>query len=84
MLISMHNKLLPTILLIPSGYRNRLYKESTVSSGKIGHDFCKSIGPVSRPSSAQNIENPASLSPFINVLQKRQHIFNYEYYYKHI
>lgn len=53
---------------MPSGYKNRLYKESTVSSGKTGQDFCNSIGPVSRPSSAQNIENPASLSPFINVL----------------
>lgn len=54
---------------MPSGYKNRLYKISTVSSGKIGQDFCNNIGPVSSPSSAQNIENPASLSPLINVLQ---------------
>jgi hypothetical protein len=53
---------------MPSGYKNLLYTESTVSSGKTGHDFCDNIGPVSSPSSAQNIENPASLSPFINVL----------------
>lgn len=53
---------------MPSGYKNLLYKESTLSSGRTGQDFCKSIGPVSSPSSAQKIENPASLSPFINVL----------------
>jgi hypothetical protein len=48
-----------------------LYRESTVSFGSTLHDCCRRIGPVSKPSSAQKIENPASLSPEISVLEKK-------------
>lgn len=57
-----------TIAFIPSGKRNRLYKSSTVSFWPTSHSRCRSIGPVSKPSSAQKIVNPAFLSPWIKVL----------------
>ena len=46
-----------------------MYRESTVSLMSTSHCFCSSRGPVSRPSSAQKMENPALLSPSIRVLQ---------------
>lgn len=52
-----------TIAFIPSGKRKRLYKSSTVSLGPTSHSRCRRIGPVSRPSSAQKMVNPAFLSP---------------------
>ena len=58
-----------TMALMPSGYMNRLYRVSTVSFLSTYVVFCKSMGPVSNPSSAQNIENPAFLSPWIKVLK---------------
>ena len=58
----------PTIPLIPLGYKKRLYKVSTVSFGSISTLFCSNIGPVSKPSSAQNTVNPPCLSPSIKVL----------------
>ena len=57
-----------TRAVIPAGYRNLLYSVSTVSSGSTTHLFCSRMGPVSSPSSAQKIVNPAFLSPCINVL----------------
>lgn len=59
-----------TMLLMPSGYKNRLYKESTVSLGSISTLFWRRIGPVSRPSSAQNTLKPPCSSPSIKVLTK--------------
>lgn len=53
---------------IPSGYKKLLYKLSKVSFGFTGQVFCNKIGPVSRPSSAQKIERPATLSPLMSVL----------------
>lgn len=57
-----------TIAFIPSGKRKRLYRSSTVSFWPTSHSRCRSIGPVSKPSSAQKIVNPAFLSPWIKVL----------------
>lgn len=57
-----------TIAFIPSGNRNLLYRSSTVSFWPTSHSRCRSTGPVSKPSSAQKIVNPAFLSPWIKVL----------------
>ena len=61
-----------TIDVIPSGYKKRLYKESTVLLGSTSVVFWSRIGPVSKPSSAQKILKPAFLSPFIRVLQHKE------------
>lgn len=54
---------LVTMALMPSGKRKRLYSVSTVSLGSTLHSLCSRMGPVSRPSSAQNTLKPAFLSP---------------------
>lgn len=63
-----------TIAFTPSGKRNRLYRSSTVSFWPTSHSRCRRIGPVSKPSSAQKIVNPAFLSPWIKVLDIKEKI----------
>lgn len=58
-----------TMARMPSGNKKRLYNESTVSLMSTSQDRCNKIGPVSSPSSAQNIEKPALTSPSSKVLK---------------